>query len=101
MGQDGSLQDIPVLGSALSWIEHNTMLTSEQMREWLVNGSRSLLDHLGAVGGSLFVGALGTVVGFLMMLFLLFFLLRDGARMTARLFALLPMPDARKQALMS
>ena len=101
MGQDGSLQDIPVLGSALSWIEHNTMLTSEQMREWLVNGSRALLDHLGAAGGSLFVGALGTVVGFLMMLFLLFFLLRDGARMTARLFALLPMPDARKQALMS
>jgi len=101
MGQSGSLQDIPVLGSALSWIEHNTMLSGAQVREWLVNGSRTLLDHLGAVGGSLFVGALGTVVGFLMMLFLFFFFLRDGAQMRAHLSALLPMSDARKQALMS
>ncbi len=101
MGQEGSLQDIPVLGSALSWIEHNTMLTGAQLREWLVNGSRYLLDHLGAVGGSLFIGALGTVAGFLMMLFLLFFFLRDGAQMKARLAALLPISEAHKQALVS
>jgi predicted PurR-regulated permease PerM len=97
----GSLQSIPVIGPAIAWIERNTILTSEQLRDWLITGSRSLLEHVGSVGGSIFVGALGTMVGFVMMLFLLFFFLRDGARMESHLVALVPMPDARKQQLIT
>src|SRR6185295_2405396 len=97
----GSLQSIPFIGPAIAWIERNTILTSEQLRDWLITGSRSLLEHVGSVGGSIFVGALGTLVGFVMMLFLLFFFLRDGARMESHLVALVPMPDARKQQLIT
>ncbi|HZF25016.1 MAG TPA: AI-2E family transporter [Steroidobacteraceae bacterium] len=96
----GSLEHIPVIGTALTWIERSTVLTTEQLREWLINGSSALLQHVGSIGSSLFVGALGTLVGFVMMLFLLFFFLRDGARMSNRLLALIPMSDARKHGLM-
>ena len=41
MGQEGSLQQIPLLGSVLAWIEHNTMLSGEQVREELVNAACS------------------------------------------------------------
>ncbi len=97
----GSLQSIPFIGPAIAWIERNTILTSEQLRDWLIAGSRSLLEHVGSVGGSIFVGALGTMIGFVMMLFLLFFLLRDGATIQAQLLALVPMPQARKQQLVT
>jgi predicted PurR-regulated permease PerM len=97
----GSLQSIPFIGPAIAWIERNTILTSEQLRDWLISGSRSLLEHVGTVGSSIFVGAVGTVVGFVMMLFLMFFFLRDGAGMQSRLTALVPMPLARKQQLIA
>jgi predicted PurR-regulated permease PerM len=97
----GSLQSIPFIGPAIAWIERNTILTSEQLRDWLITGSRSLLEHVGTVGSSIFVGAVGTVVGFVMMLFLMFFFLRDGASMQSRLTALVPMPLARKQQLIT
>ena len=45
------------------------------------------------------MGAMGTLVGFLLMLFLLFFFLRDGASMSARLKNLIPMPKSRKHEL--
>ena len=44
---------------------------------------------------------MGTVIGFVMMLFLMFFFLRDGASMEAHLIALVPMPLARKQQLIT
>ncbi|HKE45912.1 MAG TPA: AI-2E family transporter [Steroidobacteraceae bacterium] len=94
-----SLENIPLIGRALSWIESHTVLTTEQLREWLVSGATTLLQHVGSVGSTLFVGALGKMVGFVMMFFLLFFFLRDGAQMSTRLTALVPMSEGRKHAL--
>jgi predicted PurR-regulated permease PerM len=98
---ESSLQNIPFIGPAIAWIERNTILTSEQLSDWLITGSRSLLEHVGTLGGSIFVGAVGTVIGFVMMLFLMFFFLRDGASMQSHLTALVPMQLARKQQLIT
>lgn len=95
----GNLKSIPIVGAALDWIERNTIISDEQARDWLITSTRSAVEHIGSVGGSLFVGAMGTVVGFVLTLFLLFFFLRDGARMQARLVSLIPMPEARKRDL--
>src|SRR6185312_668070 len=46
-----------------------------------------------------FLGAIGTVVGFTIVLFLLFFFLRDGASMVKRFVSLVPMKEARKREL--
>jgi predicted PurR-regulated permease PerM len=46
-----------------------------------------------------FVGALGTVIGFVMMMFILFFAIRDGKPMLDTLRALVPMSEAEKARL--
>lgn len=71
----------------------------EQLTSGALSAARSVLEYLGSLGGSLFMGAMGTVVGFVLMLFLLFFFLRDGALMAARLRNLLPIPKARERQL--
>ena len=94
-----SLENIPLLGNAVRWIVEVTPFTREQLSTGAVSAARSILSHVGSWGGTLFIGAMGTLIGFLLMLFLLFFLLRDGAGMSTRLKNLIPMPKARKHEL--
>ncbi len=94
-----SLERIPIVGRLVSWIEEVAPFTREQLSTGALSAARSILEYLGTLGGSLFMGAMGTVVGFLLMLFLLFFLLRDGHAMQARMGNLIPMPKARKREL--
>ncbi|HSD74062.1 MAG TPA: AI-2E family transporter [Steroidobacteraceae bacterium] len=94
-----SLENIPFFGKAVRWIMDVTPFTREQLSSGALSAARALLEHLGSLGGTLFVGAMGTVIGFLLMLFLLFFFLRDGATMSARLVNLIPMPQERKRQL--
>jgi predicted PurR-regulated permease PerM len=94
-----SLDSIPFLGSAVRWIVEVTPFTREQLSAGAVSAARAVLGHVGSWGGTIFMGAMGTLVGFLLMLFLLFFFLRDGPTMSARLKNLIPMPKARKQEL--
>ena len=77
-----SLENIPLLGNSVRWIVEVTPFTREQLSTGAVSAARSILSHVGSWGGTLFIGAMGTLIGFLLMLFLLFFLLRDGAGMS-------------------
>jgi predicted PurR-regulated permease PerM len=52
-------------------------------------------------GGSFFLGALGSLLSFAIMLFLLFFFLRDGEIMIARARRLIPLAEDRKDKLFS
>ena len=54
------------------------------MQSWLVSGTREVLKHAASLGGGFFLGALGSLLAFAIMLFLLFFFLRDGDAMLAR-----------------
>ena len=55
-----------------------------------------MLKTAATLGGSVALGVFGTLVSFVMMLFLLFFFLQDGRAMLARLTRLIPMePRAR------
>jgi predicted PurR-regulated permease PerM len=47
-------------------------------------------------GGSVLLGALGTVVSFALMLFVLFFVLRDGREVSRRLVAQLPIESTQR-----
>ena len=51
------------------------------------------------LGGSFFLGALDSLFGFAVMLFLLFFFLRDGDDMMARSRGLIPLDEERKDRL--
>jgi predicted PurR-regulated permease PerM len=58
-----------------------------------------VLQRAASLGGGFFLGALGSLFGFAIMLFLLFFFLRDGDVMVARARELIPLDEARKERL--
>jgi predicted PurR-regulated permease PerM len=85
------LTSVPVIGSALAWLEQNAGISLDQVQEWAVDAARTVLGSLASLGGVAFLGALGTVAGFVVMMFILFFAIRDGAAMFERLRELVPM----------
>jgi predicted PurR-regulated permease PerM len=85
------LQHYPVIGGAVGWIRANAAVSAEQVQGWLTNSLQSVLKSAAALGGNLALGVFGTVVGFFMMLFLLFFFLRQGRAMLTHLTRLIPM----------
>ncbi|HEY3077328.1 MAG TPA: AI-2E family transporter [Burkholderiales bacterium] len=93
------LASVPVVGSALAWLEQNVGISLDQVQDWAVEAARTVLGSLATLGRSAFLGALGTVIGFLIMIFILFFAIRDGAGMFVRLRELVPMRDEDKKRL--
>jgi len=93
------LQQSPWIMRANSWVLAHADISAEQVQSWLVSGTREVLQRAASWGGSLFVGALGGVLAFAIMLFLLFFLLRDGDSIALRARRLIPIGEERKQRL--
>jgi predicted PurR-regulated permease PerM len=96
---DFDLEKIPWLADALAWIESNTDVTILQLQEWLAEGLQRLLQLVMSSGGSVVMSALGTTVSFVMMLFVLFFVLRDGPAMAQQVVSLLPIEGQRRTLL--
>lgn len=96
-GQDVyDLATVPVIGPAIAWLQETTGFSLAQMQAYALQGARAVLGSLAALGKTAFVGALGTVIGFVMMMFILFFAIRDGRSMFADLRALVPMSSAER-----
>lgn len=93
------LTNHPRLQGTWHWMENNLGVTVTQLRGWLSEATRSVLQTFASTSGKLFIGALGTVIGLVITLFLLFFFIRDGATMLAMVMELVPMPPAKRQAL--
>jgi predicted PurR-regulated permease PerM len=93
-------EQYPLVARAAAFIRENSFVSTEEIQGWLVKGAQNVLQSLAAAGGNVVLGAVGTLVGFFLMLFLLFFLLRDGAAMFASLVRLIPMSEARRAGLL-
>jgi predicted PurR-regulated permease PerM len=94
------LERYPIIGSLAEWLRQNLTATTEQLQGWLVGGAQVLLKSLAASGGNFLLGALGTLIHFFMMLFLLFFLLRDGRQLLGGVVRLVPMEPQRRGELL-
>jgi predicted PurR-regulated permease PerM len=94
------LHEIPMVGNTLQWLVDNANVSSAQLQGWAVTGAQTLLRNLASAGSNLLLGAVGTAVSFVLMLFLLFFLLRDGRAMLERLVRLVPTPEGRRRELL-
>lgn len=90
------IEDYPVVGPLLQRTIELLDLDGEQVSDWIVGLGQSLLRIAADLGGSLVLNVLSTTVAFLMMLFLLFFMLRDGRRMLQRLAHLVPLDEAHR-----
>ena len=98
-GLTPDLSNLPWLDRPLAWIDANTSISLAQMQGWLVEGSRRLLEGLMSSGGTFVMGALGTVANFVLMLFVLFFVLRDGPAVAQQVVQMLPIEDRRRARL--
>jgi len=93
------LSRLPWLQEALAWLDQNTGVSATQLQGWLVEGTRNLLERIASSGGSVVLGAVGTVVSFMLMLFVLFFVLRDGPAFARKVVRLLPIEERRRSRL--
>lgn len=94
-----NLTNVPWIRDALGLLDRTFDINVAQIRGWLSEGSRELLQSLASLGGRVFLGAVGTVFGFVLMVFMLFFFIRDGAEMVAITRELIPMSGAHKARL--
>jgi predicted PurR-regulated permease PerM len=94
-----NLTNVPWVREALDWLDRTLDINLAQVRGWIGQGSRELLQSLASLGGRVFLGAVGTVVGFVLMVFMLFFFIRDGEGMVATARELIPMSGPHKARL--
>jgi len=94
-----SLGSMPHLEALFEWLNQHLSISVGEVQQWAVNGATKLLQRLASSGGTAVFGAVGTVLSFTVMLFLLFFLLRDGESMARTAVNLVPLTSARKEVL--
>jgi predicted PurR-regulated permease PerM len=94
------LESYPLLGNLLRWWSANFPVSANQVQGWITGEMQSVLKSAATMGGGLALGLFGTVVGFFMMLFLLFFLLRDGRAILDHLTLLIPLEKARRERML-
>jgi predicted PurR-regulated permease PerM len=93
------LQRFPLIARANAWLQAHTGISATQVQSWVISGSQEILHRAASLSGSFFLGALGSLVGFAIMLFLLFFFLNQGDELCARARSLIPLDEARKERL--
>jgi predicted PurR-regulated permease PerM len=93
------LGEVPVIGPALAWVQQTTGVTLAQIQAWAVEAAQAILKALAGLGRAAFLGALGTVIGFALMMFILFFAIRDSERMFRALRELVPLEEREKRRL--
>jgi predicted PurR-regulated permease PerM len=94
------LSALPLIGGPVTWARDNAAVSAEQVEGWITNSVQSLLKGAATMGGDLALGVFGTLVGFFMMLFMLFFFLQDGRAMLAAFERLIPMPGEQRARLL-
>jgi predicted PurR-regulated permease PerM len=90
----------PVIGSAVAWVRENAAISFDQVQGWITDSLQALLKGAAATGGNIALSVFGTLVGFFMMLFMLFFFLQDGRAMLEGLARLIPVERPRRLQLL-
>lgn len=93
------LTKVPWVSDTLAWLNTTFGINVSQVQGYVIEGARSVLRSLASLGGKAFLGAFGAVFGFILMVFILFFFIRDGAGMWTMLRDLIPMSRQQKNKL--
>jgi len=98
---DGTLldriEDYPLVGPIVAYLTATLDVDTAEINGFLITIGQTLLRHAANLGSQLVLGALNTTLAFMLMLFLLFFMLRDGRAMQQRFANLLPIESARRE----
>lgn len=93
------LEQYPVIGPVAKFAREDLQINAAELQDWITRAAQVALHKIGSLGSGIVLGALGTLVGFFFMLFLLFFFLRDGRSMFGRLQRLIPVPEGHREQL--
>jgi predicted PurR-regulated permease PerM len=93
------LQQFPFIARVNAWLESHASISAEQIQGWFVTGTRDILQRAAALSGTFFLGALSSLFGIALTLFLLFFFLNDGDVIISRARKLIPLGEAHKERL--
>lgn len=99
LNSSSDLLRLPVLGRVLAWVSEVTGVSGQQLQELTAASARAAVRYLGPLGGRLFMGALSTALSFAITIFVLFFFIRDGRRLTNVARGLIPMDEEDKRRL--
>jgi predicted PurR-regulated permease PerM len=94
-----NLEQYPIVGPVARVAREQLSVSGADIQEWLTNAAQTMLHNLASIGGGFFLSALGTLVAFFFMLFLMFFMIRDGEDLFARLKRLIPVPSEHREQL--
>lgn len=94
------LASLPVIGTAVAWARDNASVSVDQVQGWIESSLQALLERAATAGGGVALGVFGTLIGFFMMLFMLYFFLQDGRAIMVGLEKIIPTSEERRQRLL-
>ena len=89
----------PGIAGGATWASTHLNLHFPDVQTWLHSGVQSWAGALAKSGGIVFLATAGVLLQFFLMLFILFFVLRDGALWFQRVAALLPLSRSQSSVL--
>jgi predicted PurR-regulated permease PerM len=89
----------PRVAQLFTWLRERFSFSAQDIHDQLSGGITATAKSLAAASGQIFLNMAGTVLQFFLMLFILFFMLRDGKAWFERAVALLPMRSNSRAAL--
>jgi predicted PurR-regulated permease PerM len=93
------LSNVPMMDTAMQWLRDTFGVKPGQIQSWMAQATEVLPKFLAGLGGQIFLGAVNTVLAFIIMLFMLYFFVRDGDRFLDEMSDLIPLPPARRTQL--
>ncbi|MFO7324588.1 MAG: AI-2E family transporter [Pseudomonadota bacterium] len=91
----------PRIAGAVAWVAERFDLRLADLQQHLRQGVRDSMGVIAKSSGAVVLGTAGALLRFFVMLFILFFMLRDGASWFARAVTLIPLERRRRYALLS
>jgi predicted PurR-regulated permease PerM len=91
----------PRIAGIAAWVSERFDVGIEDLQQYLRDGVRSWAGTLARQGGAVFLLTAGVLLKFFVMLFVLFFALRDGGQLFARGVRLLPLDARRRNVLLT
>jgi predicted PurR-regulated permease PerM len=100
-GLGGDVTNYPVIGPLARLVQQTLPISAQQVQDWVVQTARAALQTAASLSGDFAVGVAGTLIQFVLALFLLFFLLLDGRNIVRHLARLIPIESDRRDALIN
>src|SRR5690606_13085816 len=91
----------PRIADAVDWVAQRLDMRPRDLQNEMREGTRESVGVLAKSGGGMLIGTAGVLLRFFVMLFILFFMLRDGTKWFARAVTLIPLERRRRYQLLS